>query len=143
MADPMTSVEPTCGARSMAHAALFRRASMRPPSIGQGQLLLPRAAFLYTLTSLTGGVCQLRTSRDTLRAIQRAFREAMISLPTEEYDWFDVETRRQGGGTDSVPPDAAEADGLAQLPQFPAFSAATASRRVGATASTQSDTAYR
>ena len=55
-----------------------------------------------------------RTSRDTLRAIQRAFREAMISLPTEEYDWFDVEARRQGaGGTDSVPADAAEADGLA------------------------------
>ena len=55
-----------------------------------------------------------RTSRDTLRAIQRAFREAMISLPTEEYDWFDVEARRQAaGGTASVPPDAAEAGGLA------------------------------
>jgi hypothetical protein len=55
-----------------------------------------------------------RTSRDTLRAIQRAFREAMISLPTEEYDWFDVAARRQGaGGSESVPPDAAEADGLA------------------------------
>jgi Histidine kinase-, DNA gyrase B-, and HSP90-like ATPase len=55
-----------------------------------------------------------RTSRDTLRAIQRAFREAMISLPTEEYDWFDVEARRQGaGGIEGVPPDAAEADGLA------------------------------
>jgi Histidine kinase-, DNA gyrase B-, and HSP90-like ATPase len=55
-----------------------------------------------------------RTSRDTLRAIQRAFREAMISLPTEEYDWFDVEARRQGaGGIESVPPDAADADGLA------------------------------
>ncbi len=55
-----------------------------------------------------------RTSRDTLRAIQRAFREAMISLPTEEYDWFDVEARRQAaGGSASVPPDAAEAGGLA------------------------------
>jgi hypothetical protein len=55
-----------------------------------------------------------RTSRDTLRAIQRAFREAMISLPTEEYDWFDVVARRQGpGGIESVPPDAGEAEGLA------------------------------
>jgi len=55
-----------------------------------------------------------RTSRDTLRAIQRAFREAMISLPTEEYDWFDVAARRQGtGGSESVPPDSAEVDGLA------------------------------
>ncbi len=55
-----------------------------------------------------------RTSRDTLRAIQRAFREAMISLPTEEYDWFDVAARRQGaGGIENVPPDAAETEGLA------------------------------
>jgi hypothetical protein len=55
-----------------------------------------------------------RTSRDTLRAIQRAFREAMISLPTEEYDWFDVAARQKGaGGPGSVPPEAPEAEGLA------------------------------
>jgi hypothetical protein len=58
MADPMTSVEPTCGARSMAHAALQTGVNA-PASIDPGQLLLPRAAFLHTLTSLTGGVCQL------------------------------------------------------------------------------------
>jgi hypothetical protein len=55
-----------------------------------------------------------RTSRDTLRAIQRAFREAMISLPTEEYDWFDVAARKQGAGTmEGAPPGAAEVEGLA------------------------------
>jgi hypothetical protein len=54
-----------------------------------------------------------RTSRDTLRAIQRAFREAMISLPTEEYDWFDIAARKQGaGGTENASPDAAETEGL-------------------------------
>jgi hypothetical protein len=37
-----------------------------------------------------------RSSRDTLRAIQRAFREAMIALPSEEYDWFDIAARRPG-----------------------------------------------
>ena len=43
-----------------------------------------------------------RTSRETLRAIQRAFREAMLTLPAEEYDWFDINIRRrvaQAGGS--------------------------------------------
>jgi hypothetical protein len=35
-----------------------------------------------------------------LRAIQRAFREAMLALPREEYDWFDIQARSlQAGGT--------------------------------------------
>ncbi len=33
------------------------------------------------------------TSRDTLRSIQRAFREALLALPPEEYDWFDINVR--------------------------------------------------
>src|SRR5271165_6452466 len=32
-----------------------------------------------------------QASRQSLRAIQRAFREAMLALPPEEYDWFDVQ----------------------------------------------------
>jgi len=31
-----------------------------------------------------------QASQQSLRAIQRAFREAMLALPREEYDWFDV-----------------------------------------------------
>ena len=34
-----------------------------------------------------------RSSRDTLRAIQRAFREAMLALPAEDYEWFDISAR--------------------------------------------------
>ena len=57
-----------------------------------------------------------RTSRDTLRAIQRAFREAMISLPNEDYDWFDVAARQRGTtGAGGVSPDAPETDGVALL----------------------------
>jgi len=37
-----------------------------------------------------------RTSRETLRAIQRAFREALLTLPAEEYDWFDIHLRQRG-----------------------------------------------
>ncbi|UCH48683.1 MAG: ATP-binding protein [Betaproteobacteria bacterium] len=31
-----------------------------------------------------------RASRQTLRTIQKAFREALLTLPPEEYDWFDI-----------------------------------------------------
>jgi Histidine kinase-, DNA gyrase B-, and HSP90-like ATPase len=34
-----------------------------------------------------------QASRQQLRAIQRAFREALLALPAEEYDWFDIRTR--------------------------------------------------
>jgi len=45
-----------------------------------------------------------RSSRDTLRAIQRAFREAMLTLPAEDYEWFEVNSRRKtfaGAGADA------------------------------------------
>ena len=31
-----------------------------------------------------------QASHQQLRTIQRAFREALFSLPAEEYDWFDI-----------------------------------------------------
>src|SRR6202043_3347506 len=35
-----------------------------------------------------------KTSREQLRTIQRAFREALLALPAEEYDWFDIGAHR-------------------------------------------------
>ena len=40
-----------------------------------------------------------QTSRHILRAIQRAFQEALLALPAEQYDWFDVRGR---GGAHTV-----------------------------------------
>jgi hypothetical protein len=34
-----------------------------------------------------------QASRELLRTIQRAFREALLALPPEEYDWFDIQVR--------------------------------------------------
>jgi hypothetical protein len=34
-----------------------------------------------------------QASREQLRTIQRAFREALLTLPAEEYDWFDIHAR--------------------------------------------------
>ncbi|MBI3372627.1 MAG: ATP-binding protein [Betaproteobacteria bacterium] len=64
-----------------------------------------------------------QASRELLRAIQRAFREALLALPAEEYDWFDIHARAmrpsaggaadQGGG--APPVDGADAfEGVAE-----------------------------
>jgi hypothetical protein len=36
-----------------------------------------------------------QASRELLHTIQRAFREALLALPAEEYDWFDIHVRAQ------------------------------------------------
>ncbi|HEX7774534.1 MAG TPA: hypothetical protein VF435_19070, partial [Pyrinomonadaceae bacterium] len=36
-----------------------------------------------------------QASRELLQTIQRAFREAFLALPAEEYDWFDIHSRAQ------------------------------------------------
>jgi hypothetical protein len=43
-----------------------------------------------------------QASREQLRAIQRAFREALLALPAEEYDWFDIHTRAFRSGKDGT-----------------------------------------
>lgn len=39
-----------------------------------------------------------QASQQSLRAIQRAFREALLALPPEEYDWFNIQARTRGEG---------------------------------------------
>jgi hypothetical protein len=62
-----------------------------------------------------------QASQQSLKAIQKAFHEAMLALPREEYDWFDVQgrARQEGGGGKPIPRDGqsvaeggAELDGL-------------------------------
>lgn len=40
-----------------------------------------------------------QASRGLLQTIQRAFREALLGLPVEEYDWFDIHSHAQRGST--------------------------------------------
>lgn len=58
------------------------------------QSLAPLETQLLQLIDERKRVEEERSSLDTLRAIQRAFREALLALPTEEYEWFDVTSRR-------------------------------------------------
>ena len=56
-----------------------------------------------------------RASRKILNTIQKAFREALLALPAEEYDWFDIQKGSQGRapGSKSAEPGVA-ADGAAE-----------------------------
>jgi hypothetical protein len=59
-----------------------------------------------------------QASQQSLRAIQRAFREALLALPPEEYDWFDVQARARSErpaepGRDNGPADTAADGGTA------------------------------
>lgn len=59
-----------------------------------------------------------RASRQILRTITRAFREALIALPAEEYDWFDLQrqTRRKPGGGRGTSGEQDESDSDADAP---------------------------
>ncbi len=43
-----------------------------------------------------------QASQQALKTIQKAFHEALLALPPEEYDWFDVQGRARRGGSSGV-----------------------------------------
>jgi hypothetical protein len=53
-----------------------------------------------------------RASRKILNTIQNAFKEALLALPAEEYDWFDIQKRNQNRAPRSAAPsgDLSDAD---------------------------------
>jgi Histidine kinase-, DNA gyrase B-, and HSP90-like ATPase len=55
-----------------------------------------------------------QASQQSLRAIQRAFHEALLALPREEYDWFDVQGRARREGRAGEP----NGDGTAGAPEL-------------------------
>jgi len=69
------------------------------------EALAPLEAHLNGLIDAQRRAEEEQANRESLRAIQRAFREAMLVLPREEYDWFDIQARS---------PQAARAAGLSE-----------------------------
>ena len=45
-----------------------------------------------------------KASKQVLQSVQRALREALLALPREEYDWFDVHKRARGVAKPGQPP---------------------------------------
>jgi hypothetical protein len=62
--------------------------------------LAPIAAELTRLILEQQRAEEEQTSRDVLRSIQKAIKEALLTLPAEEYDWFDL---HQGVGRHTKP----------------------------------------
>jgi hypothetical protein len=90
------------------------------------------AAFREALAPLEGHLNDLieaqrraeeeQANRESLRAIQRAFREAMLVLSREEYDWFDIQARSaQTSGVNDTVDRSAEPGGEGEgiLPGMP------------------------
>ncbi|MGH8258772.1 MAG: hypothetical protein ACREUG_03680, partial [Steroidobacteraceae bacterium] len=63
------------------------------------EALGPLEAHLNGLIEAQRRAEEEQANRESLRAIQRAFREAMLALPREEYDWFDIQARAREAGT--------------------------------------------
>jgi hypothetical protein len=57
--------------------------------------VVPLEAHLTGLIDAQRRAEEEQANQESLRAIQRAFREAMLVLPREEYDWFDIQSRSQ------------------------------------------------
>jgi Histidine kinase-, DNA gyrase B-, and HSP90-like ATPase len=78
------------------------------------EALVPLEAHLSGLIEDQRRAEEEQANRESLRAIQRAFREAMLVLPREEYDWFDIQSRSaQAAGGGELPGRDVEASGAA------------------------------
>ncbi len=67
------------------------------------EALMPLEAHVKGLIEEQQRAEEEQASQQSLKAIQKAFYEAMLALPREEYDWFDVQGRaRQEGGAASA-----------------------------------------
>lgn len=72
---------------------------------------------------------EAQASKQMLRTIQRAFREALLALPAEEYDWFDVPQRSVRPIAGSAPGSSSDSTGDALL--VPGHDTAAAKEHAG------------
>lgn len=63
-----------------------------------------------------------QASQQSLKAIQKAFHEAMLALPREEYDWFDVQSRARQEGARAKSSVSGIMDGIELEPLLPGLS---------------------
>ena len=64
------------------------------------EALMPLEAHLKGLIEEQQRAEEEQASQQSLKAIQKAFYEALLALPREEYDWFDVQGRARQEGSE-------------------------------------------
>ena len=75
----------------------------------------PLKLLLSVLVDAQSKAEEERVSKNILRSVQKAFREAILALPREEYDWFDVHGHERGNLVPRIT--APESDAPALLDQ--------------------------
>jgi hypothetical protein len=84
------------------------------------EALVPLEGHLNSLIDAQRRAEEEQANQQSLRAIQRAFREAMLVLPREEYDWFDIQLRPpQATGAGEPAERAVEASGADEYAILP------------------------
>ena len=84
------------------------------------EALAPVEAHLNGLIEAQRRAEEEQASRESLRSIQRAFREAMLVLPREEYDWFNIQSRSpHAAGAGGAPERSAEDSGAEEAAGAP------------------------
>jgi len=78
---------------------------------GLREALAPLEARLIEVIEEQRRAEEEQTSRGQLRTIQRAFREALLALPAEEYDWFDIRAHAQRAGSGAPGSNGSQAAG--------------------------------
>ncbi|MDE3181359.1 MAG: ATP-binding protein, partial [Acidobacteriota bacterium] len=78
------------------------------------EALRPLEAHLNSVIEAQQRAEEEQANRESLRAIQRAFREAMLVLPREEYTWFEIQTDSSQPGGAEAAERGAEASGADQ-----------------------------
>ncbi len=68
-----------------------------------GRCLEPLEAVLNELIEERRRAEEEEASREILKKIRSAFREALLALPAEEYDWFNIKTLSQNSPTKGEP----------------------------------------
>jgi Histidine kinase-, DNA gyrase B-, and HSP90-like ATPase len=92
--------------------------------------LVPLETHLNGLIDAQRRAEEEQANRESLRAIQRAFREAMLVLPREEYDWFDIQSHSpQASSTERLPERGAEASGAEEEGGVPQLSGGGSTQR--------------
>ncbi|MDK1025674.1 MAG: ATP-binding protein [Gammaproteobacteria bacterium] len=66
------------------------------------EALKPLEARLAAIIEEQRAAEEEHASRQVLRSIQKAFREALLALPVEEYDWFDIQSGAAGSSRRKV-----------------------------------------
>jgi len=84
------------------------------------EALAPLEAHLNGLIDAQRRAEEEHATKESLRAIQRAFREAMLVLPREEYDWFEIQSPSpQAASIGQLPERSLEAPSAEELRAVP------------------------